>query len=117
MNVWETGGCLWECRQFSSTQNEPYGRGEIVQQLIDRGWFHYLTARPGKLYVWETLGLEIAIKPMSTSLQPSTSGNLMYFCLIKVFAFLHYEALSSFTFIRHFYKWGQPIQSIDLLSL
>ncbi len=37
-----TGGCLWGCPQFSSTQNEPYERGEIVQQLIDRGWFHYL---------------------------------------------------------------------------
>ncbi len=24
-----TGDCLWECRQLSSTQNEPYGRGEI----------------------------------------------------------------------------------------
>ncbi len=37
-----TGGCLWGCPQFSSTQNEPYERGEIVQQLLDRGWFHYL---------------------------------------------------------------------------
>ncbi len=34
-----TGGCLWECRQFSSTQNEPYemcrARGDfpIVNRL------------------------------------------------------------------------------------
>ncbi len=36
----------------------------------------------------------MADKPISTSLQPSNSGNLMYFLFLNVFAFLHYETFS-----------------------
>ncbi len=35
-----TGGCLWECRQFSSTQNEPYEtcRARRDFPLVYRSW-------------------------------------------------------------------------------
>ncbi len=52
-----TGGCLWECRQLSSTQNEPNetrrARGDFP--LVNRLWMVSFSARPGKVYVWETL--------------------------------------------------------------
>ncbi len=52
-----TGGCLWKCRQLSSTQNEPNetrrARGDFP--LVNRLWMVSFSARPGKVYVWETL--------------------------------------------------------------
>ncbi len=97
-----TGGCLWECRQFLSTQNKPStktrrARGDFPL-VIDRGWFHYLerikkkvqvyynnsnktknvsAARPGKVYVWETLKLSKSLKISRKSLLSNAGACLL----------------------------------------
>ncbi len=58
-----TGGCLWECRQLSSTQNEPYGvRGDFP--IVNRSRMVTLYRADNNIYENKNVSPNILGRPL-----------------------------------------------------